>query len=191
MVRRDGPCTGSSSPGGATSRPRSRTRSSRATRSLPSRSSRGSRWRVGGWPSEVTTRHARWPWGLGTGPACPSPDCFDGHVPRARKLGAVAPSVARPCQGASKRRARCRNASSSSMTSSRPGRRPRRVPMRSPRRAPAGSTWSPRRARSTIPCPRCAFRAVVPILGRAHVRVCGCPGNLPGSRCQPRAKRPT
>jgi ComF family protein len=27
--------------------------------------------------------------------------------------------------------------------------------------------------------------------GRAPVRVCGCPGNHPGSRCQPRAKRPT
>jgi predicted amidophosphoribosyltransferase len=26
---------------------------------------------------------------------------------------------------------------------------------------------------------------------RAPVRVCGCPGNHPGSRCQPRAKRPT
>jgi ComF family protein len=26
---------------------------------------------------------------------------------------------------------------------------------------------------------------------RAAVRVCGCPGNHPGSRCQPRAKRPT
>ena len=27
--------------------------------------------------------------------------------------------------------------------------------------------------------------------GRALVRVCGCPGIIPGSRCQPRAKRPT
>jgi hypothetical protein len=25
----------------------------------------------------------------------------------------------------------------------------------------------------------------------APVRVCGCPGTNPGSRCQPRAKRPT
>jgi hypothetical protein len=27
--------------------------------------------------------------------------------------------------------------------------------------------------------------------GGAPVRVCGCPGINPGSRCQPRAKRPT
>lgn len=31
----------------------------------------------------------------------------------------------------------------------------------------------------------------LPILDRALVRVCGCPGIIPGSRCQPRAKRPT
>ena len=33
--------------------------------------------------------------------------------------------------------------------------------------------------------------AGMPILGWALVRVCGCPGMFPGSRCQPRAKRPT
>ena len=56
--------------------------------------------------------------------------------------------------------------------------------------APAKSTrWLPRvRCRAV---PRCGPPAGRPILGWAHVRVCGCPGMFPGSRCQPRAKRPT
>ena len=48
----------------------------------------------------------------------------------------------------------------------------------------AGDAWSSPPARSCAP-------GDMPILDRALVRVCGCPGIIPGSRRQPRAKRPT
>ena len=53
------------------------------------------------------------------------------------------------------------------------------------RRGPActaGARRGPPRDRGALvhgPLPRCAPRAVVPILGRAPVRVCGCPGTTP------------
>ena len=86
--------------------------------------------------------------------------------------------------------ARHRPGSCSSTTCSRPARRSRPPPRPC---APPGrprSTGSPRSARSRSGA-RCAVRVVMPILGWALVRVCGCPGMFPGSRCQPRAKRPT
>ena len=78
----------------------------------------------------------------------------------------------------------CRATCSSSTMCSPPGRQRPRAPRCCSRTGHRGCRCSWPRGRS------CA-RVDLPILDRALVRVCGCPGTTPGSRCQPRAKRPT
>ena len=105
-----------------------------------------------------------------------------------RRPGVPAMSVVSRCVARSNRSAgRRRGPASRDPRRRRPDDRvppPRRAPRRSCAPACARSRCSRRRARSLR-------SGAVPILERALVRVCGCPGIFPGSRRQPRAKRPT